>query len=869
MNICLFNRNLKNKLWFVCLFLCQVQWLLAAKPTISLQISNDKIFAGEAHSLGKVKVTVRKSGGDSKQYTIKLKYSGSANGDKFTQNRLTSIVIPSHKTASSFEIMALGDGGYHGRKKLDISIVSTAAYQTHATKSKASVLIDDLFVHLKFPYLDSPLHHKDGIPDEKGGGEHSQLLLRLPDDFHDRSQKTPIVLYFSGGSGSVRDIGPYVWNKDVEDAGFSNLGQAEHGYAYLAMSTYKTKDTFGIEEHDGQMNAKNWNAMIEGLQNKYPALNLNWQKFVATGYSNGGRAIFAVASDTQNSETATFLDRLAGILQADGSQLDGSGAKEIGQRGIPVGLVSLVYGSYMLYPYNMLNNYLDTSKLKHWDGNGSAVNTHNLSTFNIPEQIRPFLDSMMGNGKPIVPNDPPEISLSGFSSGTILQQGETIKLYATASDDKAVEKVEFYAGGVLLKSDFTQPYEATFDSLEMEGNVWIHAVAYDADDASSKSTFKYLTVEAGQLNQPPENTWIQVSSTRLNAGEVLTVRGGAKDDHGLKHLELHQNGRILEKGVIPFKFQWNTTGQAGEHLLKIVAVDKGGLKAESKEIKVVVEGKTSTYPVIGQTGKIYQEQVYRGQWHRVSFGTQFKNPIVKLSCMSYVDRDPFVVRVRNITGSGFEWQMEEWENQDGIHSKEVFAWMAVEKGFHITPNKMHIQAGVIDADHQFDYFRFHRKFYTRPVVFTQVIGVNDSLPVVSRVKGASGHGFSCLLQGSEMNGRYHGAEQLGWIAIIPRSEVVNGKGFHVFKTPFSITHDHQILPPVAMPTDALLFSDMVSTNGHDPSVARSMLIGGNKMKIWIEEESTQDQEVSHNIESVGVGLLSKGFIYGKHSVLVE
>lgn len=861
--------NYKNRAWLVLVFLCQMQWLLANKPVMSIQVSSDKIFAGEAHNLGKVKVTVRRTGGDARSYIVKLGYAGSANSNAFSQNRLSSIVIPGNKTTSSFEIVALGDGSYQGRRNLDISLQSNAAYQIDSKQSKTSVLIDDLFVHLKYPYLDAPLHHKDGISEEKGGGEHSQLLLRLPDDYHDRSNKTPIVLYFSGGSGSVRDIGPYVWSKDIEDAGFSNLGQAEHGYAFIGMSTYKSQDTFGIEEHDGQLNARNWNGMLDGLKNKYSNLNLDWEKMVATGYSNGGRAIFAVASDTQNNQTKTFLDRLSGILQADGSQLDSSGAKEIGQRAIPVGLVSLYYGSYMMYPYNLLNNYLDTSELKHWDGNGSALNQHNLSTFNIPEQVRPFLDSMMGSGKPIVPNDPPKVSLSGFSSGITIQQGETLNLYASASDDKAVTKVEFFASGVLLESDSIYPYEAVFDSSDFEGTVWVHAVAYDADDAITKSTYRYLSVDAGVINQPPEKTWIQVSSTKLNAGEVLKIRGGAKDDYGLKHLELYQNGRLLAKGAKPFEFNWNTTGHAGEHVLKIVAVDQGGLKAESKEIDIVVEGQTSTYPVIGQIGKIYTEQVYRGQWHKVSFGTQLKNPIVKMSCMSHFEQEPFILRVRNITGSGFEWQMEEWENHDGIHAKELLTWMAIEKGFHITPNKMHIQAGVYEAGSYSDYFRFHKKFYTSPVVFTQVMGVNEALPVVSRVKGVSAHGFGCQLQGSEMNGRFHVNEQLGWIAIVPRNEVENGKGYHVFKTPFNITDEPSVIMPEAVPTNPLVISDMVSANGIDTSIARSELIDGNQLELWIEEEQTQDDEVTHAIESVAVGLFSKGFIYGKYSTLVD
>lgn len=86
-----------------------------------------------------------------------------------------------------------------------------------------------------------------------------------------------------------------------------------------------------------------------------------------------------------------------------------------------------------------------------------------------------LLASCGGGGAPAADTSAPSVSLSAAQNGT------TVSLTATASDNVGVTKVEFYRGGTLVSTDATAPYTASFTVNSADnGVVNVTARAYDA-----------------------------------------------------------------------------------------------------------------------------------------------------------------------------------------------------------------------------------------------------------------------------------------------------------------------------------------------------------------------------------------------------
>jgi subtilisin family serine protease len=99
-------------------------------------------------------------------------------------------------------------------------------------------------------------------------------------------------------------------------------------------------------------------------------------------------------------------------------------------------------------------------------------------------------------------NAPPSVSLTSPASGATFTAPATVSFAATANDtDGTVTRVEFYANGVLVGSDTTNPF--TFDWPNVAAATYsLTAKAFDDDLASTTSGAVSITVNppAGQTN---------------------------------------------------------------------------------------------------------------------------------------------------------------------------------------------------------------------------------------------------------------------------------------------------------------------------------------------------------------------------------
>jgi hypothetical protein len=93
------------------------------------------------------------------------------------------------------------------------------------------------------------------------------------------------------------------------------------------------------------------------------------------------------------------------------------------------------------------------------------------------------------------PNQPPAVTLTSPVNGAVFTAPTTITLTADASDPEGrLTKVELYVGTLLVATDTTAPYSATWTALA--GTFGVKAVAYDADGGVASSAVSSITVNA-------------------------------------------------------------------------------------------------------------------------------------------------------------------------------------------------------------------------------------------------------------------------------------------------------------------------------------------------------------------------------------
>ena len=108
------------------------------------------------------------------------------------------------------------------------------------------------------------------------------------------------------------------------------------------------------------------------------------------------------------------------------------------------------------------------------------------------------------------------------------------------------------------------------------------------------------------------------------------------------------------------------TGSAGDDTLNGGGGDDTLLGGDDDDILNGGAGDDTIYgaTIIGQSGVETIVQTSSTQWHSVTFAATITNPVVKMSNMTNNDGDFYSIRVRSVTDSGFEYQIDEFDYLD-------------------------------------------------------------------------------------------------------------------------------------------------------------------------------------------------------------
>ena len=241
-------------------------------------------------------------------------------------------------------------------------------------------------------------------------------------------------------------------------------------------------------------------------------------------------------------------------------------------------------------------------------------------------------------------------------------------------------------------------------------------------------------------------------------------------------------------------------------------------------------------------------------WKRVEFARSFYNPVVVVGGLSANGPQAAVVRVRNVTGSGFEIRVQEWECYDGRHALETVGYLAVESGVHILPGNVKVEAAHLNIAKGgfFGAFTFKQKFPAAPVVLASTVTVNDSTAVTARLDRITAKGFRLCLQEQEVNPQDHGAETVAYIAWQPSSGDFDGVTFEVDRTGREINQSFagiEFSEPHAAPP--VFLGKIQSAYGKDTADLQWQAKDPEGIQVRIAEEISLDSETKHTAEVVG------------------
>jgi len=271
-----------------------------------------------------------------------------------------------------------------------------------------------------------------------------------------------------------------------------------------------------------------------------------------------------------------------------------------------------------------------------------------------------------------------------------------------------------------------------------------------------------------------------------------------------------------------------------------------------------VSNTPETIPVsltVGETLPIQVGQVSGNQsWKKITFARSFDDPVIVATILTTEDPAPAVVRIRNLTRTGCEIRLEEWNYLDGVHGEETIGYLVMERGRYTLADGTQVEAGRFMTNKTTSYagMAFSQPFRKVPVMAAAVSTVNEADTVTGRLRKISTRGFEFRMQEQELNSQKHVSETICYVAWEPSSGAVNGTLFEVGRTQNTVTDAYQTIeffqdysePPVVI-------ADMQTTDGGDTANVRYRNWDLDGIDVQVDEEASRDSESAHTTEVVG------------------
>jgi Tfp pilus tip-associated adhesin PilY1 len=264
-------------------------------------------------------------------------------------------------------------------------------------------------------------------------------------------------------------------------------------------------------------------------------------------------------------------------------------------------------------------------------------------------------------------------------------------------------------------------------------------------------------------------------------------------------------------------------------------------------------------------------------WTDVSFSKSYTSPVVIAKPPTLAGSDPAVVRIKDVTSTGFKMSMQEWPYKDGTHATEVVSYVVVEAGSHTLQGSIPLEAGTISTNDEYANKAEDTGSCTSPVIKTDSDSVSfstfGSTPVViastmTHFNGGAvnARAFSITSTGAELALQQQQkvsstspvpalfSETIGYIAIKAGTltdatngwKLEAGTQSNVNQADKAFTFTSSFFSGV--PT---FIAGMNSISDLDPAVLRLKSLSSTGATLFVEEEPSCDSDANHSDETVG------------------
>ncbi|MEC8041386.1 MAG: Hint domain-containing protein [Pseudomonadota bacterium] len=265
---------------------------------------------------------------------------------------------------------------------------------------------------------------------------------------------------------------------------------------------------------------------------------------------------------------------------------------------------------------------------------------------------------------------------------------------------------------------------------------------------------------------------------------------------------------------------------------------------------------------IGEAGSITTNSPTENAPITVTLEEPLTNPVFAFTATNN-GGDQFTIRLTDqvLDGDGnttsFSFIIEEWEYHDGPHpAVETINWLAIEAGVHTLPDGRVIEAGTTATDALGSSASFSGSFTDPPVVLTSVMSNNDTTTVDSDPLNITSSGFDLSLQEEEAQADDHGTETIGWIAIQAGGDGSAGTA----NTFGGFDNNVDTFGLGATFTDAVVLGETQTINGPNPATVVIDSQNNSSVDMFLEEEASQDDELNHIDETLGLVAFEDGLI---------
>ncbi len=267
--------------------------------------------------------------------------------------------------------------------------------------------------------------------------------------------------------------------------------------------------------------------------------------------------------------------------------------------------------------------------------------------------------------------------------------------------------------------------------------------------------------------------------------------------------------------------------------------------------------------IIGETGALTASQANEFEWKTVNLTQTYTNPVVIFSPLSFNDNEPAAIRVKNVTSTSFQYQIDEWDYLDEQHDAETFFYLVVEAGNYNLDGGVLLEAGTSTVDDSWSEITFNNSFSNTPLLFSQVMSYNDDEAVVTRIKWIDNETFQLKVQAEEANSNQgHANETIGWLAF---SEGTGNAGriYEIDGTAREYDHIFYEIYFNNTYTNPIAFATMQTDYEDDTAGLRYDDLQSDQFSIKVEEERSADYETNHTNEEIGFAVFEgSGTILG-------